>query len=148
MIAEHITFSLIAGTLSILALQLSYYNSKIKSSDIIKTLILLGISHSLADGYSTFVSERAIKDKITHAVYDGFIIFIIYILIHIIFIIPFLIISKKNAVLLNYIIANIITICVSIYISYINNKQYITNVIEYLILTNILAYIGYKLGGE
>ena len=78
MIAEHITFSLIAGTLSILALQLSYYNSKIKSSDIIKTLILLGISHSLADGYSTFVSERAIKDKITDAVYDGFIIFTIY----------------------------------------------------------------------
>ena len=108
MIGEHVTFALTAVSLSTISLLLSYYNSTIKSTNIIKTLLLLGLTHSLADGYSTYVSERSIHDKITNALYDSSVIVFIYGFIHIMFIIPFLIFSKKTSIMINYIIVSLL----------------------------------------
>jgi hypothetical protein len=149
---QGLSFGIVSSAMTVLGISLGMWSSNQGIKAIIASIIGLSISNALADGFSMYMSNKAIQ-KDTHdkniafksAATTSFVEFIL----PFIFLLPFLLYKQKTAILLNTILGVILVGGMGIYVSKLNHRsdeETVMDTATYISITFLIMGLTYLSG--
>ena len=118
---QGVSFGVVSSAMTVLGISLGVWSSAGKLRAIVASIIGLSISNSLADAFSMYMSDTATggsEDALVSAAVTAGVEFIF----PFVFLVPFLTMKLKNAVLVNAVIGVTLVAATGIYVAKLNNR--------------------------
>jgi VIT1/CCC1 family predicted Fe2+/Mn2+ transporter len=132
---QGLSFGVVSSAMTVLGISLGVWSSAGKLRAIVASIIGLSISNSLADAFSIYMSDTATGDSknalISAAVTAG-----IEFILPFLFLLPFLTMKLKSAVILNSIIGIALVAGTGLYVAKLNKHS------DKRTLEDIMLYVG------
>lgn len=144
---QGLSFGVVSSAMTVLGISLGVWSSAGKLRAIVASIIGLSISNSLADAFSIYMSDTATGDSKNALISAGVTAGIEFVL-PFLFLLPFLTMKLKNAVILNAIVGVLLVATTGIYVAKLNNRtgeKMIEDVGLYVAITGVimaLTYVG------
>jgi VIT1/CCC1 family predicted Fe2+/Mn2+ transporter len=145
---QGISFGVVSSAMTVLGISLGVWSSGEHLRAIVSSVVGLSISNSLADAFSMYMSDTATGQSKT-AMISAIVTAIIESILPFLFLIPFLTMKLKNAVIVNAIIGIILVAITGVYVSKLNNvsdKKMVENVSLYVAITCLIMALTYTAG--
>ena len=145
---QGISFGIVSSAMTVLGISLGVWSSGENLRAIISSVVGLSISNSLADAFSMYMSDTASgqsKDALTSAIITA----IIEGILPFIFLIPFLTMKLRNAIIVNVVMGIFLVAITGIYVSKLHNnsdEKMAENVSIYISITVIIMILTYASG--
>jgi len=146
---QGISFGVVSSAMTVLGISLGVWSSGEHLRAIVSSVVGLSISNSLADAFSMYMSDTATgqsKNAMTSAIVTA----IIESILPFLFLIPFLTMKLKNAVIVNAIIGIILVAITGVYVSTklnkVSDKKMVENVSLYVAITCLIMGLTYTAG--
>jgi len=134
--------------MTVLGISLGVWSSGENLRAIISSVVGLSISNSLADAFSMYMSDTA-SGQSKSALTSASITAIIEFILPFIFLIPFLTMTLKNAIIVNVVMGIFLVAITGIYVSKLHNisdEKMIENVSIYISITVLIMILTYTAG--
>ena len=145
---QGISFGVVSSAMTVLGISLSVWSSGEQLRSIISAVVGLSISNSLADAFSMYMSDSA-SGQSKNALVSAIITAIVEAILPFVFLIPFLTMTLKNAIIVNSIMGIFLVAITGIYVSKLHNysdKKMIENVSIYISITILIMILTYTTG--
>jgi len=145
---QGISFGIVSSAMTVLGISLGVWSSGENLRAIISSVVGLSISNSLADAFSMYMSDTASgqsKDALTSAIITA----IVECILPFIFLIPFLTMTLRNAIIVNAVMGIFLVAITGIYVSKLHNnsdEKMVENVSIYISITIIIMILTYTSG--
>ena len=147
---QGISFGVVSSAMTVLGISLGVWSSAGKLRAIVASIIGLSISNSLADAFSIYMSDTA-TDNSGHPLVSAGVTAAVEFIFPFLFLLPFLTLKLKTAVIVNAIIGIVLVAATGLYVARLNKhstSQTVKDISLYIGITlaiMALTFVGGKL---
>ena len=145
---QGISFGIVSSAMTVLGISLGVWSSGENLRAIISSVVGLSISNSLADAFSMYMSDTA-SGQSKNALTSAIITAIVECILPFVFLIPFLTMTLKHAIIVNAVMGIFLVAITGIYVSKLHNisdEKMIENVSIYISITVLIIILTYTAG--